>query len=241
MTPKIFQKYYFSTEALASAYVNVNLSLEIISQRQDLKEPIIDIKYCSCNLNAIINSVMFIEASINELFSEINEWKDNRHEYAITLAKGLGENSIKRFQQILEIKKDLLNKDSILDKYNFTLAFFDKEKLDKSRDPYQSVKLLIDLRNFLIHYKLDTLELFQENRQKLERSCQDKLTLHPELASGISIENAFYYPFPRNYLSDESAKWAIKTARQFVEDFYNNLDANPPYQIDPNDLIYQFQ
>ena len=203
MTPKIFQKYYFSTEALASAYVNVNLSLEIISQRQDLKEPIIDIKYCSCNLNAIINSVMFIEASINELFSEINEWKDNRHEYAITLAKGLGENSIKRFQQILEIKKDLLNKDSILDKYNFTLAFFDTEKL--------------------------------------ERSCQDKLTLHPELASGISIENAFYYPFPRNYLSDESAKWAIKTARQFVEDFYNNLDANPPYQIDPNDLIYQFQ
>jgi hypothetical protein len=139
------------------------------------------------------------------------------------------------------MEKDLLKNANILYKYDLILALFDKEKLDKSRDPYQSVKFFIDLRNFLIHYKLDTVELFQDNLQKLEKSCKDKLTLHPELASEKSIENALYYPFPRNYLSHESAKLAIKTARQFVEDFYKNLDAKPPYQIDPKNLIYQFQ
>src|SRR3546814_10041319 len=45
----------------------------------------------------------------------------------------------------------------ILDKYEIALELNDKSPIDSGTNPYQDVKLLVELRNALIHYEPETI------------------------------------------------------------------------------------
>ncbi|HLP91446.1 MAG TPA: hypothetical protein VK184_23040 [Nostocaceae cyanobacterium] len=224
--PHLSGKYYFSTEALTSAYVNANLSQEIFDKQLDAlaKEEIpnkADINYTSFNLNAVINSVMFIEATINEFYSEISEAKNDS-----LIVQHLGEQQVKRVNKFLKTNENFLQKENNLYKYDLALVLLDQNEFDKGRSPYQPAKILVDLRNFLIHYKIETVDILEDKASKLEASLKNKFGMHP-LYKDNDITLKCFYPFPKNYLSHECAKWSIKTSREFVETFFAQINYTP--------------
>lgn len=220
----INSKYYFSTEALTAAYVNANLSIDIINQNLNLQESEVDIKYCSFNINSIVNSVIFLEATINEFYSEVSDAKENS-----LIINTLEQLPINRFKKFLNIDRSFLKTSSILDKYRLALVLLDKEDLKTGEEPYQSTQLLIELRNYLVHYKIETINLLQEEASSLQKKLRGKFSLHPLIAdSGQRI----YYPFPKDHLSHDSAKWAINTCQNFTKIFFELINYKP--FIEPN-------
>ena len=123
---KINLRYYFSTEALVSAYTSANLSLKIISDHNNLENSEVDIKYASSVLNTIITSVIFMEATINEFFLDTTQAKDD----SLLNIKSLGDSSIAKIQNFSKIDDNLLERESILKKYNLALFILGKELFD---------------------------------------------------------------------------------------------------------------
>ena len=114
--PKTSLRYYFSTEALVSAYTSANQSLKI-SDHNNLENSEVDIKYASSVLNTIITSVIFMEATINEFFLDATQAKND----SSLKIKLLGDSSITKIQNFIEIDDKILEKESILKKYNLAL------------------------------------------------------------------------------------------------------------------------
>lgn len=226
---KINLRYYFSVEALVSAYTSANLSLKIISDNNNLENSEVDIKYTSSVLNIIINSVIFMEATINEFFLDAAQAKDD----SLLNIKSLGEKSITQIKDFFKIDDNILERESILKKYNLALFILGKEIFNTGQEPYQSAKLLIEFRNHLTHYKIQSIDVQQENPSTLEKKLRGKFCLHP--LSKLP-EQSIYYPFPRNHLSHDCAKWAIESSRKFVEAFFQKINLQPVYLLPQSNL-----
>lgn len=227
--PNMTLRYYFSTEALVSAYKTAKISQKIIDDHQDLKEPIVDIDYASSVTNTIINSVIFMEATINEFFLDIHQAPND----SLLSVNNLGTKAIKRIQDYLTINDNLIKSESILSKYDLALFILEKGKLQQGSEPYQSANNLISFRNELVHYKIATINISQSESSKLEKRLQSKFKLHP------LSQDSILYPFPKSHVSHDCAKWAIESSRNFVEDFFNKINLQPVY-LNPISQLGEF-
>ncbi|MEC5032283.1 MAG: hypothetical protein SAL07_20480, partial [Oscillatoria sp. PMC 1051.18] len=178
-----------------------------------------DISYTSSVMNAVINSVMFMEISINEFFEDVSitNLDDFKAPSLLDIDK-IGKDAVKRIKYFLEIDKNFLKRESILDKYNLALLLCEKSTLKKNEEPYQSANLLVGFRNDLVYHKL------KANETNLERSLSNKFNLHAK-----SEKEPYYYPYPKNHLSHECAKWAVSSSRKFVEEFFEKVGITPVY------------
>ncbi|EOX1298631.1 hypothetical protein ACPDLO_003685 [Vibrio cholerae] len=145
-------------------------------------------------LNAIISSVCALEAHINEFsYLTLAELPNS------TLAK-------------LDITS--FEKQSILEKYCIILDLLKKEPFDKSIEPYQSVDLLIKLRNALVHYKpfLQPIEsgyVGDVKPIKLVKQLKGKFKLNPLVADWAPL-------WTGKILSAGCASWAAESALNFI-------------------------
>ena len=227
--PKISMRYYFSTEALVSTYTNANLSFKIISDNNNLENSEVDIKYTSSVLNTIITSVIFMEATINEFFLDTTQAEND----SLLNINSLEDSSITKIQNFFEIDDKILERESILKKYNLALFILGKQNFNTGQEPYQSAQLLIEFRNYLTHYKIKSIDVQQEYTSKLEKKLRCKFCLHP--LSKLP-DQSYYYPFPRNHLSHCCARWAIESSRKFVEAFFNKINLEPVYLLPQSNL-----
>src|SRR3546814_9894743 len=102
---------------------------------------------CSSDLavSSVIVSTAFLEATINELFSDCADAHSTERIAALQTKHLMGrlwEKGIPRTAAY-----------PILDKYEIALELNDKSPIDSGTNPYQDVKLLVELRNALIHYE----------------------------------------------------------------------------------------
>lgn len=123
---------------------------------------------------------------------------------------------------------------SIIEKYEIPLEINGKQELDRSTNPYQDAKLLVELRNALIHYEPYTVLASSTGKtepalvHKFKKRFKGKFALNPLTGPG----NAFY---PQKLLGHGCALWTIKTALAFSDAFYDALGVEPKYsQIRPN-------
>ena len=130
---------------------------------------------------AILASVAFLEARINELFSDIcdNElWdiasgaeKNRKHlkqMFGFVPSKKTMEH-IKQMETLLELKEKQF---PVLKKYNLLLELAGKKQFDKGANPYQDADLLITLRNRLVHYKPEWIPI--EGSHEVEKQLKSK-------------------------------------------------------------------
>jgi len=100
-------------------------------------------------ISSILFSVLYLESTINEFY--------------INVADGLnlGRNIKPEFRdKIIEFwQSDKLKSCSILQKYQSALSFMDRNKFDENFNPFQNIKILISLRNYLVHYKPEWVEM----------------------------------------------------------------------------------
>lgn len=169
-------------------------------------------------VSSVIVSAAFLEATINELFSDCAVAHSTDRIAALQATHLMGrlwEKGIPRTASY-----------SILEKYEIALELNGKPPIDPGTNPYQDVKLLVELRNALIHYEPETIVSHSRNENpklhKFEKRFARKVDANPLAGAG----NPFY---PDKLLGSSCAQWAVKSAVAFTDDFFQKLGISPTY------------
>lgn len=166
----------------------------------------------ACVVTSIMLSVAFLEASINELWADCSEGFDPLRIEGLQNSEVMGA----------LWRKSPLKRSTMLEKYELALELNARPALSRDTSPYQDVKLLIDLRNALVHYEPETIFGFNddyENRgteHKFKKKLRGKF--EPNRLTGAG--NPFY---PDKVLGAGCARWAIASAVAFTDSFFEKL------------------
>jgi hypothetical protein len=171
---------------------------------------------------SIFSAVSFLEAQINEIFTDAAD--DQRdHIY------GLGS-KIHLLAEMWNLDVPRTASYSILRKYEIVLALAQMAPLDRGDLIYQDVKLLIWLRNALIHYEPISSTSTAQTSQDQEQKFRGKFALNPLTGSKT--------PFiPERCLSHGCARWAVESSIKFVDQCCSRLEIEPVFNGVRNSLI----
>jgi hypothetical protein len=208
---KFSMKYYYSYSFYQAAAL---FSREAFRQKLKLDNKKMDRDYRSNVLGSIIFSVTFLESTINEFYDKVIS----------DIGKTINEsNPDYRLYKKLSFlwNNDKIRNVNILDKYQLALSTFEKEIFEIGSNPFQDIQALIYFRNYLIHYKPETVSFSSENEILGYESNVEK-KIHGRLKVSdywISLDHSF----PGKYLGAESAEWSLIKVKLFVKEFYQRI------------------
>lgn len=144
-------------------------------------------------IGAISSSVSFLEARFNELCEDPFHGRS-----------GFPRRSAICLRKLLQEGMDRLPP---LQKYQIAIYLAAKNApLEEGEEPYQSAKLLIELRNKLVHFRPEWSGV---DTSRLETKMRGKFSLNPMVANNRPF-------FPDRCLSYGSAIWSVYTAIAFA-------------------------
>ena len=191
--------------------------------------------YC---ISAVILSTAFLEATINEIYCDINEYI-NKTRY-FSLLKNQNSEKLKSIAKLWNYKIPRTASYPILMKYNLLLDMLDLSKIDKGTLPYQNVDLLIMLRNQLIHFESEWNDI---DIQAVNKKASTTSTKFQQKLSGKFAENQIYKKsnmpfFPDKCLGAGCAIWAVESSIAFTDVFYSNIGILPSYDSIRKDISF---
>jgi len=180
------------------------------------------VQHQSYVIGAILTASGFLEAYINELFSDAAE--DHKEHL-----RPLGEEVIDVLGRMWRrgIPRTARSS-SILNKYEVFLDLTRKEAFDREAPIYQDVQAMITLRNALMHYKPEwmlagnTMPSQPTDTHKLEKHLKGKFKINPLTGAG----NPFY---PDKCLGHGCAQWCVESSVKFVDAFCEKLGTKPTF------------
>ncbi len=164
---------------------------------------------------AVIESVAFLEATINEFLAAI---AGERVEYSDTVTLSPAVRT-----RLTVYWKDHI-RDNLLKKYQAALELIDVPPFEKVKTPYRGVQGLVKFRDALVHYKPRLMT--DDERHDTEKALQDESKVR-FVPNPLVPKNDFY---PDRVLHHESAKWAVNTSLEFADAFYSKIKAPAPYE-----------
>lgn len=153
---------------------------------------------------AVLAAAAFLEASINELYLEVQDH----------LVNGNPANR----RRVLAVPAHFWSevaRPPILHKYQLALVVADAEPFDEGRSPFREVDGLVALRDALVHGRHEWRDS-HGRRQNLERRLRAKFP-HNALAKEGDPE------FPDQLLGAGCAMWAVRVAEKFSNDFCQRM------------------
>lgn len=174
-------------------------------------------------IGSIITAVCYLEATINEVFTDVedisrsNEWNPD-------------------VTQKMKETWDKERKLGVIDKYEKALCIVKSESFDRGAEPYQSAASLISLRNALIHYKPEWIGTGESYNKTLNEKLRQKLEKKIKKLNPMTREGSLF--FPHRCLGYGCAKWAVESSLNFSNEFFSkiglpsNLDQD--YQLSLN-------
>lgn len=160
----------------------------------------------------IFNLVSYLESYINELFVDISDGTFHN--------LNMDDTSLYQIIELWNLNIPRRASYKTIDKYEIMLIISNKPKFDKSKRPYQDIDLLIRLRNSLIHYEPEYIELtyLNPNAQlhKFEKALKGKFKLNP-FATKL---DTFY---PNKIISYSCSQWALEAVKAFIKEFDNEI------------------
>jgi hypothetical protein len=205
---------YFSSYHLWAAEHYAWLAKEI--EDTHTGEPRFDITHRAYVTSTVISAVAFLEAVINELFDDVADRQrgfiDSIPPEAVRLLAGLwGKDELRSVERW-----------PILDKFGAALLCCGAAPFDRGSRAYQDVKLLISLRDNLVHARPETRT--PGDLDKLSTGLINKFEPN-RLMNGAT--NPY---FPDHCLGAGCAIWTTKSARTFADDFFGRVKLTPNYQ-----------
>lgn len=169
------------------------------------------ISHRSYVLNAIMDSVGFMEAAINEVLE------------AGPAGGSLSEQTRARFTHYWKKSQDGGKRHTpLFDKYDTTLLIAGKNPLDRSRNAFANAQLVVELRNWAVHY---TPEWYQSDVvANLGRKLAGRFPLN------AMMKGAGNPVFPYHVLGAGCAKWAHESAVALVGAWADALGIELVYQ-----------
>jgi len=181
-------------------------------------------------LNSILSSVAFLESTINELYADAADdayfFTDEKNEIL--------------FNTIAEKWRNEKNFDRapLINKYQKILAIADKPPFDEDDPVFSDIRLLIEIRNYFMHYKREWVIVQKGEREedsgethgeKLERLIRNRFVTNPLVQKNQSF-------FPDTCFGSGCAEWAVQTSLAFTDEFFKRLELPPPYDGIKNEL-----
>ena len=160
-------------------------------------------KYRANITAAVLSSAAFLEASINELYLELqkvthSEDSHLRHELALL---------VNAWPQIV--------RSPVLQKYQIALSVTDADPYNEDVTPFAEADCLVRLRSALLSYGANW-EDSQGRQQELEARLKDAFPPSPLVSASRPW-------FPDRCLSAGCAKWAVRVVQIFTNDFYKRM------------------
>lgn len=209
---KVRLRVYFSSYHHWAARHFSELALQIESVHSG--EARFDIKHRAYVTNAILSSVAFMEASINEIFQDV---VDSHECYVSPLGQNVRELMASHWSITEEQNRSALG---VVDRYQLVLNFARLQMFPKGEQPYQDAHLLVRLRNYLIHYKPEDVSRGDEHR--LEQQLRGKFQENRMMPGNPFV--------PDRCLGVGCAQWSVNASRAYLDQFYERVQIVPNYQ-----------
>jgi hypothetical protein len=166
-------------------------------------------------ISTVLNAATFLEAMINALFTDASEG------HGLT-GDGYLAPLDSRTVELMAAWWDETDQgfDRTLNKYQLLLAFAGNDKLNRGAEPYQSAKLLLELRNAIVHYRPSTV--YADEEHTLERKLKAKFAPNGLLGSGGPW-------WPNGALGAGCGAWAIASAERLADEVSARLGIVPNY------------
>lgn len=119
-------------------------------------------------------------------------------------------------RELLAPLAEMIDGESVLDRYATVLHLLKKAELKKGEQPWQDAALVVRLRNELVHYKSKWAS--DHDKSSLLRSMEGKRLSPPPFFQGTG-----WGFFPHQCLSAACASWSIESVVTFVDTFYEKL------------------
>ena len=210
---EVQMRAYFSSSHLWGAQHFTRLAREIEDQHTGNKA-VFKIDLRAYVTNAVLSAVAFLEASINEVYDDV---ADKHPGYVDPLSP--------ETKRLLAGLWDRVALWPILDKYRAALLCSGVDTFDKGQQPYQDAKLLIKLRNQLIHARPKT-----QNTGDFDKLCKGLKTRFKPSRLMNNTANPY---FPDHCLGAGCAGWAVVSAQAFADEFFHRVGMQPNYQRAP--------
>ncbi|MEO5590144.1 MAG: hypothetical protein ABIS03_11205 [Gemmatimonadaceae bacterium] len=149
---------------------------------------------------AILSSIAYLSASINELYLEVRKLSQS------------GEPHVRRELDLLLQAWPRIAKVQVLQRYQLALSVADADTYNPESMPYLGVHDLVLLRDALVSYDPDWSD-DDSDQHPLEIRLKDKFPPSPLMSSQRPW-------FPDRCLGSGCAKWAVRTVQLFANDFY---------------------
>jgi hypothetical protein len=150
---------------------------------------------------AILSAAAFLEASINELYFEL---EDAGHPEWPRIPR-----------RALALLRPDIEHSPVLHKYQVVLLLADAERFNESRPPFRDADTLLKLREALVHFKSDGDDR-RGKYQKLEQRLRAKFPPNP-----LASQAADW--FPDLCLGAGCAEWAVRAASEFSDAFCSRM------------------
>ena len=188
---------------MASAAALFARNAYAVEQKSEASSGALWMEHRSYSIGAVITSVTFLEAAINELYLEAID--QNPETFG----------GHKRLAELMGHVWETIEEQSILAKYQIGLTLAEKPPFPKDQTPHQETDALIKLRNALIHYKPEwDTEL--EVHRKLEERLSSRFAHNPHGTNNKAF-------FPHRCLGHGCAEWSVKTAIGFYREFMQRI------------------
>lgn len=176
--------------------------------------------YVSYSTSAIINSVAFLEATINEIQSKMKRMGEQSY-------PAIEEEFLWKVMDSPLVEELFGRQTATIEKYNNMLSIANENEISTGKDPGQSVEAIRELRNAFVHYTPEDVEISGKSQTNgefgFETGLQGRFELNPYTGDG----NPF---FPDQCQSRGCAEWAVKKSLSFAESFCSRLGIDRPYE-----------
>ena len=152
---------------------------------------------------AVLSSVAYLSASINELYLEVRKLSQS------------GQPHVRRELNLLVEAWPRISRVQVLQRYQLALAVADADQYNPTRMPYHDADSLIRLRDALISYDAEW-----DDEKGKHHTLQERLAHRFEPSPLVSSRRPW---FPDRCLGAGCAKWAVETVQVFTNDFYSRM------------------
>lgn len=155
----------------------------------------------------------FLEAAVNEFFQDV---EDMHSVYVVGLRP-------EQRAQLSKYWKKAANGAPVLTKYQQALHFGGKLELDPGDELYFRARLLIRLRNLLVHFVPESAS--GDTKQPIEQLLETRFEPN-RLMAGTG--NPY---FPDKCLGAGCSAWAVQSAIEFAGEVFRRLGLDPNYLL----------
>jgi hypothetical protein len=156
----------------------------------------------ACTVGAIMSAISSLECTINGIFEHAADSVSGGHR-PTNLQKLMASLWTNDFDRL-----------PMLNKFRVALALAKKQDFDVSKEPFQSVQVLVRLRNSIAHPQ--EILASKEIQKKLEQSLRGRFKIVPPEPHRREF-------FPARCLTPECADWAFISTARFLDAFQKRM------------------